>query len=119
MNLLIINCIAMSILNVLLFMPADGEGGGGLGAFLPLILIILVFYLFFIRPQMKKQKDLKKFRAALKKGDKVITIGGIHGKIVEEQERTFTIEVEGQNRLKIEKSAVAMDGASENLTDKR
>ena len=110
----------MSILNVLLFMPADGEGGSGLGAFLPLILIVLVFYLFFIRPQMKKQKDLKKFREALKKGDKVITIGGIHGRIVEEQERTFTIEVEGQNRLKIEKSAVAMDGAvTENLAEKR
>ncbi|MFO7998460.1 MAG: preprotein translocase subunit YajC [Bacteroidales bacterium] len=108
----------MSILNLFLFMPSDGEGGG-LGAFLPLILIILVFYLFFIRPQMKKQKDLKKFREALKKGDKIVTIGGIHGKIVEEQERTFTIEVEGQNRLKIEKSAVAMDGATENLAEKR
>ncbi len=84
-------------------------------SFLPLILIILVFYLFFIRPQMKKSKDLKKFRENLKKGDKIVTIGGIHGKIVEEQERTFTIEVEGQNRLKIEKSAVAMDGPSEQL----
>jgi preprotein translocase subunit YajC len=110
----------MNMLNVLLFMPASGEGGGGLAAFLPLILIILVFYMFFIRPQMKKQKDLKKFREALKKGDRIVTIGGIHGKIVEEQERTFTIEVEGQNRLKIEKSAVAMDGtASDTLADKR
>jgi preprotein translocase subunit YajC len=105
--------------SIFLMMPADGEGGSGIGAFLPLILIIVVFYLFFIRPQMKKQKDLKKFREALKKGDKVITIGGIHGKIVEEQERTFTIEVEGQNRLKIEKTAVAMEGVSENLGEKR
>lgn len=109
----------MQMLNILLMMPAEGDAGGGLGAFLPLILIVLVFYLFFIRPQMKKQKDLKKFREALKKGDKIITIGGIHGKIVEEQERTFTIEVEGQNRLKIEKSAVAMEGVSENLGEKR
>ncbi len=100
-------------------MPSDGGSGGGIGAFLPLILIILVFYLFFIRPQMKKQKDLKKYRESLKKGDRIITIGGIHGKIVEEQERTFTIEVEGQNRLKVEKSAVAMEGVSENLGDKR
>ena len=88
-------------------------------SFLPLILIILVFYMFFIRPQMKKQKDLRKYRESLQKGDKIITIGGIHGKIVEVQDRTFTIEVEGQNRLKIEKSAAAMDGASENLGDKR
>lgn len=82
-------------------------------SFLPLILIVLVFYLFFIRPQMKKSKDQKKYREALKKGDKIVTIGGIHGKIIEVQDTTFTIEVEGQNRLKIEKSAVAMDGSSQ------
>ena len=62
---------------------------------------------------MKKSKDQKKFRAALKKGDKIITIGGIHGKIVDVKDTTFTIEVEGQIRLKIDKSAVAMDSASQ------
>lgn len=82
-------------------------------SFLPLIAIVLVFYLFFIRPQMKKSKDQKKFREALKKGDKIVTIGGIHGKIVEVQDTTFTVEVEGQNRLRIEKSAVAMDNSSQ------
>ncbi len=100
-------------------MAPPAEGGSGIGAFLPLILIVVVFYMFFIRPQMKKQKELRKYRENLKKGDKIITIGGIHGRIVEEQERTFTIEVEGGNRLRIEKSAVAMDGASEQLGDKR
>ena len=108
----------MNLLNVLLMAPPE-NGGGGIGAFLPLILIVLVFYLFFIRPQMKKQKQLRKYRENLKKGDKVITIGGIHGKIVEEQERSFTIEVEDGNRLRVEKSAIAMDGASEQLGDKR
>ncbi len=104
----------MNLLNVLLFMPpAEGQKGGGLMSFLPLIAIVLVFYLFFIRPQMKKSKDQKKYREALKKGDKIITIGGIHGKIIEVQDTTFTIEVEGQNRLKIEKSAVAMDSTSQ------
>lgn len=93
--------------------PAEGQEGGGFMSFLPLILIVLVFYLFFIRPQMKKSKDQKKYREALKKGDKIVTIGGIHGKIIEVQDTTFTIEVEGQNRLKIEKSAVAMDGSSQ------
>ncbi len=107
------------ISSIILMAPQDGEGGNPLVSFLPLILIILVFYMFFIRPQMKKQKDLRKYRESLQKGDKIITIGGIHGKIVEVQDRTFTIEVEGQNRLKIEKSAAAMDGASENLGDKR
>ncbi len=107
----------MNLLYILLMAPEGG--GGGIGAFLPLILIIVVFYLFFIRPQMKKQKDLRKFRENLRKGDKIITIGGIHGRIVEEQEKTFTIEVEGGIRLRIERSAVAMDGASEQLGDKR
>jgi preprotein translocase subunit YajC len=104
----------MDFLNILLFMPSsEGEDGGGLMSFLPLVLIVLVFYLFFIRPQMKKSKDQKKFREAIKKGDKIVTIGGIHGKIIEVQETTFTIEVEGQNRLKVDKSAVAMDSSSQ------
>jgi len=93
--------------------PAEGEEGGGLMSFLPLVLIVLVFYLFFIRPQMKKSKDQKKFREAIKKGEKNVTNGGIKGKIIEIQETTFTIEVEGQNRLKVEKSAVAMDNTSQ------
>lgn len=86
----------------------SGSGsGGGFGLFLPLILIVVVFYFFMIRPQTKRTKEQKKFREALKKGDKVITIGGIHGKIIEVQDTTFTIETEGQGRLRIEKSAVA------------
>ncbi|MCD4746657.1 MAG: preprotein translocase subunit YajC [Bacteroidales bacterium] len=87
----------------------EGQEGGGLMSFLPLILIVLVFYLFFIRPQMRKSKEQRKFRETLKKGEKIVTIGGIHGKILEISETTAVIEVEGQNRLKIEKSAIAMD----------
>lgn len=110
----------MNFLNAVILMAPPAEGsGGGIAAFLPLILIVLVFYLFFIRPQMKKQKELNKFRENIKKGDRVITIGGIHGKILEVQEKTFIIEVEGQNRLKIEKSAVAQNAVSENLADNR
>jgi len=99
-------------LNYILLMaaPEGGEQANPFITFLPFILIIVVFYFFMIRPQMKKSKEQRKFRESLKKGDKIITIGGIHGKIVEEQETTFTIEVEGQVRLRIEKSAVAMNG---------
>lgn len=96
------------MINLSVFMQASG-GMGGLGSFLPLILIIVVFYFFMIRPQLKKAKDQKKYREGLKKGDKVITIGGIHGKIVDMNESTFVIEVEGGNRLKIERSAVSME----------
>ncbi|MFU8842757.1 MAG: preprotein translocase subunit YajC [Bacteroidales bacterium] len=104
----------MKLPEILLFMPpAEGQEGSGLMSFLPLILIILVFYLFFIRPQMKKSKDQRKYRESLKKGDRIVTIGGIHGKILELQEKTVIIEVEGQNRLKLERSAIAMDSSSQ------
>ena len=98
----------MNLLNVLLQVGGSATGAGGqYGSLIMILLIIVIFYLFFIRPQIKRTKDQKKFREALKKGDKIITIGGIHGKIVEVQDTTFTIEVEGGNRLKMEKSAVA------------
>ncbi len=99
----------MNLLSILLMQPAEGGEGGGLLSFLPLILIILVFYLFFIRPQMKRSKDQRKFREALEKGQKVVTIGGIHGKILEVKDTYVLLEVEGQNKLKVEKSAIAMD----------
>ena len=94
--------------------PAGGASSSSSStwySFLPLILIVVVFYLFFIRPQMKRSKDQKKFRESLEKGQKVITIGGIHGRIVELQETTVTIEVEGQVRLRVEKSAIAIDNS--------
>jgi len=101
-----------SFLNLILFMPQEGEKGGGYSSLIFLVLIIVVFYFFFIRPQMKKTKDQKKYREALKKGDKVVTIGGIHGKILEVKETTIVIDAEG-TKLRVEKSAVAMDPKSQ------
>lgn len=63
-----------------------------------------------IRPQQKKQKQVQQFRENLKKGDKVVTIGGIHGKISDVQEGTFTIEIADNVKITIEKAAVAIDG---------
>ncbi len=112
----------MNLNYILLFAPSGGaqgtSGSSGLLSFLPLILIILVFYLFFIRPQMKKSKDQKKFREALKKGDKVVTIGGLHGKIAEIDETTVTLEVGNQMRLTFEKSAIAMDTSAQMAQNK-
>lgn len=82
---------------------------GGIMSFLPLVLIIIVFWFFMIRPQMKRQKELKNFRDALKKGDKIVTTGGIYGKVLEIGDYYIIMEVEGQNRLKIDKSAVIKD----------
>jgi len=106
-------------LNTIILMMGNQEGEGNqLMNFLPLILIVLVFYLFFIRPQMKKSKDQKKFREALKKGDKVITIGGIHGKILEVGEKTIMLDVGNQNRMTFEKSAISADPSSQQLESK-
>jgi len=102
----------MNLLNILLMTPPAGQGTGGgsmYSSLIFLVLIFVVFYFFFIRPQVKRQKDQKKFREGLAKGQKIITIGGIHGRIVELQETTCTIEVEGGVKLKLEKSAVAAD----------
>jgi len=100
----------MLLSNILLFTadPAS-KSGGGLTGFIPLLLIIVIFYLFFIRPQVKRNKEQKKFREALKKGDKIITVGGIHGKILELGDTTVIIETEGQGKLKVEKSSVVAD----------
>jgi preprotein translocase subunit YajC len=87
----------------------QGFGGGGSQMIIFIVLIIVVFYFFMIRPQQKKQKQMQNFRDALKKGDNIVTIGGIHGKIVSIEETTFTIEVEDGGKLKIDKAAVAID----------
>jgi preprotein translocase subunit YajC len=89
------------------------QAGGGLG-YQQLImfgLIAVVFYFFMIRPQMKKQKDQKKYVDELKKGDKVVTTAGIHGKIYEIAETTFLIETEGGGRIRFDKSAVSLEAS--------
>ncbi len=105
---------------ILLFAPQQGQEGKGGGwlQFLPLLLIIVVFYLFFIRPQMKKSKEQRKFRENLKKGDKVVTLGGLHGKILEVEEHTVTLDVGGQVRMTFEKSAIATS-TSDQLTENK
>ena len=99
----------------ILLQAAAAPAAGGMGAYSNMIflaVIAVVFYFFMIRPQMKKQKDAKKFMAEIKKGDKIVTIGGILGKIAEINDTTFIIEVEGGNKLKILKTAVSMDNSA-------
>lgn len=80
-------------------------------SFLPMVLIIVVFYFFMIRPQMQKAKDQKKYVEQLKKGDKVITTAGIHGRIVEMNDTTFLIEVESGTKIRFDRSAVSLDAS--------
>ena len=74
-------------------------------------LIALVFYFFMIRPQLKKQKDQKKFTEELKKGDKIITTAGMHGRIAEVADTTFLIETEGGGKIRFDKSAISLDAS--------
>ncbi|RLD65702.1 MAG: preprotein translocase subunit YajC [Bacteroidetes bacterium] len=100
----------MNLLNIMLMTQPEGGEGNPYQGIIMMVLIIGVFYFFFIRPQQKKAKDAVKMRDALKKGDKIVTVGGIHGKIIEMADTTFTIEVEGQSRLKINRDAVSPSG---------
>jgi preprotein translocase subunit YajC len=86
-------------------------GLGNLSSFVPLVLIIVVFYFFMIRPQVKKQKDQKKYVEELKKGDRVITTAGIHGKIVDVADTTFLVETEGGHKIRFEKSAISLESS--------
>lgn len=98
--------------NLVLLTSAGANGqpaGGGMGMLIFFVAIILIFWLFMIRPQQKRQKRLEEARNALQKGDKIVTIGGIHGKICEVRDKTFVISVEDNNKLEIEKAAVAID----------
>lgn len=103
------------MLNVIL----QSSGGDPMMTLIMFGLILLVFYFFMIRPQMKKQKELKKFRSSLEKGDKVVTVGGIHGKILEVNDTNVLISTEGSTKLRVEKSAVSMNADDQLANQKR
>ena len=93
------------------------EGQSPLVTFLPLILVFVVFYFFMIRPQVRKQKELTNYRSSLQKGDKIITTGGIYGKISDVKENKITVDVGGGVLLSVDKSAVLKDASD--LEDKK
>lgn len=97
-------------MNSLLFIIAQQAPQTGLySMLLPMILIIVVFYFFMIRPQMKRQKDLQKFRSALQKGDKVVTTGGLYGKIDDIKDNIIMLEIAANIKVKVDKSVVLKD----------
>jgi preprotein translocase subunit YajC len=98
------------VLPLLMAPPAGGAeaGSGGLiASFLPFVAIIAIFYLLIIRPQSKKRKETEKMLGALKKGDKVVTIGGLHGTIQSVKESTVIIKVDDNVKLEFLRSAVS------------
>ncbi len=90
---------------------ADGAKGMDYSMLIMMGLLVVVFYFFMIRPQMKKQKELKKFREELKEGDKIITLGGIYGKITKVKDDTVILETEGNTKLKVAKTGLVKDVA--------
>ncbi len=96
------------ILNLFLMAPSGGEGGSSIMGFLPFILIIVIMYFLMIRPQIKKQKERQKMVDALQKGDKVITTGGLHGKITgfTEDGKTVILQIDDKVKVNVDRSAI-------------
>ena len=104
----------MNILTILLQATGNAAGqtagaGGSWSMWIMLILIFVVMWFFMIRPQRKQQKELQKFRDGLQKGDKVVTIGGIYGTVVEVKEKTLLLEVDSNVKIKVDKNSVVKD----------
>ncbi len=103
------------------FLQTAAGSGSLLMSVLPFGLIILIFYFFIIRPQNKKQKETEKMIAALKKGDKVVTIGGIHGVISSTKEQTVIVKVDDGAKIEFSRSAISsvIADKAEVATDKK
>lgn len=82
---------------------------GGLAGFLPIILIVFIFYFFMIRPQIKKQKEDSLFKSNIKKGDKVVTIGGIHGKVNLVKDSKIVLEISDKLRITVDTDSISRD----------
>ena len=103
----------MNTLTILLQAAAGGaapaQQGGGLSFWIMIIAIFAVMYLFMIRPQRKQQKELEKFRNELKKGDKVVTAGGIYGTVDEIKDKSVLIKVDDEVKLRVDKNSIVRD----------
>jgi preprotein translocase subunit YajC len=94
----------------ILLQAAAASSGFGMQQIITFGLIAVVFYFFMIRPQVKKQKDQKKYVTELKKGDRVVTTAGIHGRIIEVAETTFLVEVDN-GKIRFDKSSISLEAS--------
>lgn len=104
------------LLFILLDQQTQQEGGSAWSGMIMIVAMIVIFYFFMIRPQSKKQKELRKQRESMKKGDKVVTAGGIHGRIKDLNETIVVLEVAPGVSFKVDKASVFADV---NATDKK
>ena len=97
----------MNILILLQNSTSGANGAAGMGSFwIMIILLFAVMWLFMIRPQRKQQKEMERFRSELKKGDKVVTVGGIFGEVAEISDRSVLIKVDGDVKLRVDKNSL-------------
>ena len=99
---------------ILLQAAAAPAGQNGWSSILMIVLMFVVIYFFMIRPQQKRQKEIKKFRESIKSGDKVITAGGIYGKVKDVKETTITLEIADNVRITIDKNSVYANAVDSN-----
>jgi len=97
------------MLDLILMAPSQDGQGGGFQFIIFLGLFFVIIYFFMIRPQTKKAKDQKNFLGDLQKGDKVVTAGGVHGKILSEDDFTYLLEVDSNTKIRVEKTVISMD----------
>ena len=87
--------------------PQGGGGGSIYGTLLPILLVFLIFYFMILRPQQKKQKEREKLLSAVQKGDKVVTVGGMHGTVVGLEEKTVLVQISDDVKVKFERTAIS------------
>ena len=97
----------LSYLPLLMGAPPGDGAGAGIMSFMPLIAIIAIFYFLILRPQSKKQKETQRMLSALRKGDRVITVGGIHGIIQSIKENTVIVKVDENTKLEFNRAAIS------------
>ena len=98
----------MNLMNILMMAGGQQGSGGAMSSIIMIVLMIAIFYFFMIRPQQKRQKEEKQFRDSLQKGQQIVTIGGMHGKVVDVKETTVVIEVAHDVRIEMETASIAM-----------
>lgn len=98
-----------------ILLQGQSDGGGSASFLILMVGMLAVFYFFILRPQQKKQKTQKKFSEELKKGENVVTIGGIHGKVFEISENTIILEVEKGGKIKLDRTAISFESSTKKL----
>ena len=100
--------ITLNIFHFIAMAPqGQGQGGGLFGTLIMFALIILIFYFMILRPQQKRQKERDKMLSSVEKGDKIISVGGVHGTVVGLEEKTLLVQIADNVKVKLEKSAIS------------